>query len=345
MNWNKIRISFYVLVILAIFSLGGHLLSQNFKQPLPKGWQLIRPPHEVSALILQGDILWAGGEEGVYQIRRSDGQVLQKLAAQPELHSVRALLLDNSGRLWIGHDQGLSCWDGHKFTNITTADGLPDNRVLTLESDSAGGIWTGTWGGAVYYRDGIKKILTKNDGLLADMVNVILSDNAGGLWFGSKIAPQGGLSYYKDGKWQYFSVAQGLPHNNISTLYQDREGLVWAGGGLLDRGGACILSKEGELWKIKQVLNEKDVLAGAKVRSLTQDTPGYYWLGSEYDGVSIYKDGKKLVLNEKSGLANSEVKKVLEDAEGNIWIGTRDGLNRLSPEAVQQLYKRLEGMP
>lgn len=301
------------------------------------GWQVIRPPHEVSALAIQGGTLWTGGQEGVFPIDMATGRAGAGLACDVPLRHVQALLADPSGVLWIGHMGGLSQFDGRRCVTLGEADGIPDKRVNALYADREGRLWAGTWGGAAV-RDGDGwHVLAAPDGLADDMVNVILQDSNGGMWFGAYTAPRGGLSVCQDGRCQVFSIENGLPHNNVSALVEDDQGVVWAGTGFFDRGGAARFARaEGE-WRLVQTLHAQDGLAGEKVRSIFQDRDGALWLGSEYDGLARLQEGRWQIFTEADGLSNAEVKVMLQDADGHLWIGTRDGVTRVSAEALDAL--------
>ena len=299
------------------------------------GWQVVRPPQDIFALAVQGDTLWAGGVEGVYQLDRRTGALVQQLPADPPLEYVRALLVDAQGRLWIGHNQGLTCYQAGSWQSFTEAQGLPDNRVNALALDAAGGLWVGTWGGAARQTEAGWQTLTQADGLLENMVNVILPLPDGGLWFGAYVAPRGGLSYLApDGTWQYFNVANGLPHNNITSLVAVSPGQVWAGAGLNDRGGAVEMVQSADgTWRITQVLTLEDGLAGAKVRSLALAPDGALWFGSEYDGLAVWRSNAFQVYTTQQGLSHDEIKAILFDVDGAAWLATRDGLTHIAPSA------------
>lgn len=51
-------------------------------------------------------------------------------------------LQDKKGFIWVATENGLSRFDGHRFTNFSVKDGLPDNDILDIFLDSAGNVWT-----------------------------------------------------------------------------------------------------------------------------------------------------------------------------------------------------------
>ena len=83
------------------------------QKEMPDGWKIIRPPHDVMALAIQGDTIWAGGKEGVIGLDRNSGLVITELTGVPPMTYVRALLVDRQGALWIGHPAGLTYYDGN----------------------------------------------------------------------------------------------------------------------------------------------------------------------------------------------------------------------------------------
>ena len=57
------------IIILILQNLLGYVQVQS----APPGWQILRPPHEVSTLIIVNDTVWTGGKEGVILIDRTLG--------------------------------------------------------------------------------------------------------------------------------------------------------------------------------------------------------------------------------------------------------------------------------
>ena len=69
-------------------------------------------------------------------------------------NTIRQILQDRSGVLWIALDSGLSRWDGHSFQNYYLQDGLsyPSDRCMT--TDLRGDILVGTDAGLNRVHDG-----------------------------------------------------------------------------------------------------------------------------------------------------------------------------------------------
>jgi len=328
----QILVALVVFLLLIWYLNHSHVEMVALQSAYP-GFVVIDPPQEVSALVIQGETVWAGGVEGLYRIDRHSFEVTAQTPDERSFQYTRAILVDRHGRIWVGHDQGVSCLADGCWQTLTRKDGLPDNRVNTLAEDPSGLIWAGTWGGAVQIAppgDGakshIRRTFTREDGLLSDMVNVILPDSLGGIWFGSYNS-RGGISYQAaDGNWHSWTVADGLPHEYITAICQDQMQDVWVGTGLLSEGGAAVFHHVGGEWSLTRTMSKDDGLAGEKVRSIFQDKARRMWLGSEYDGVAIVDPDGVTILDRTSGLSDNEVKVMLEDQDGQLWLGTRYGV-------------------
>ena len=264
----------WVVVVTAVLvfgavSVAGYAVSRGPEaQESPEGWQVIRPPREVSALAEWRGFVWAGGADGLYAIDTADGELtpgaVASLKGAADLRYISSLLVDRQGGLWVGHDAGVTVYasqpsgphdssgvengstpietqDAFLVATYTEADGLPGSMVRCLLEDSVGRIWVGTFRGAAVIEDGRIAVVDSAGGLMGDAVSVILADSSGGLWFGATEAPRGGLSLLADGSWQYFTTENGMPHNNINALMEDEDGAVWVATGFYDRGGVARL--------------------------------------------------------------------------------------------------------
>lgn len=312
------------LGVLVVVGLSALLQRTAPKLPLPSGWAIIRPPHEVSALTVQGDVVWAGGQDGLVAIDRHSAQLLAAPPGQPRLRYVKDLLVDRQDRLWIAHSGGLTSYASGEWKTYTPAEGFPAGPASALWEDHAGALWVGYEEGVVRFDGESCQPFAVPGGSGTLAATVIFEDRDEVMWFGSSSPTQGGLSSYDGRTWRSYSTDDGLAHNSINQIIQDRQGALWFATGFGSHGGAGRLANG--RWA---TLTNEDGLAGEKVRSVFEDRAGRLWFGSEYDGVAIYDGMVWTVLTPQEGLAGWEVKEIVQDEDGVYWLGTEDGVSRI----------------
>ncbi len=98
-----------------------------------------------------------------------------------------SLVVDAQGAVWAGTwGGGLSRFDGQKWTQYTTADGLPGNHVFMLYVDPKGQLWAGTNNGLARMKPGGGfEVMTVSDGLFNNVVFSMATARDGTLWIGS----------------------------------------------------------------------------------------------------------------------------------------------------------------
>lgn len=99
-----------------------------------------------------------------------------------------SLVVDPDGIVWCGTwGGGLARFDGQKWENFTTLEGLPGNHIFMLHLDGDGELWAGTSKGLVRVDRQSKtfKVYTVNDGLYADNVFSMTKAKDGSVWVGS----------------------------------------------------------------------------------------------------------------------------------------------------------------
>lgn len=127
---------------------------------------------EVSALALMADgSLWAGTTtEGLYRLPHHYNLPAQHFTtANGLLHnSIKALLSDTTGQLWIAtHGTGLTVWNDKGFKYYRLVQGGLD--ATALAADQAGRIWIGTEGDGLFcYEKGRFQHYTTTNGLPSD---------------------------------------------------------------------------------------------------------------------------------------------------------------------------------
>jgi signal transduction histidine kinase len=114
--------------------------------------------------------------------------------------------------LWIGTLHGLSRFDGRRFTNFTTGNGLSNNIITALYNDQRDTLWIGTQGGGL---DRCTKGVIKHVALagLPQTIYGITEDRHGNLW----LASDTGITRVTDGSEVVsYGVGDGLRVNECS---------------------------------------------------------------------------------------------------------------------------------
>lgn len=267
---------------------------------------------------------------------------------------VRNVLQDKKGNVWLATWQGIVCYDGKVFTNLTLKNDLIKFHVFSLFEDSKGDLWFGTARGGLYRYNGRSFTLyTVKDGLADNTVLCMAEDNAGNIWLGT----ENGASCYNGKTFTNFTTQNGLSGNYINSMIKDKTGKLWFG------------TNSGISWYDNKAFTSfkyKDGMHFEGVASLFEDKNGNIWIGSSkglcnYDGKSLSdffvsnfvmymcedKKGNLLLayntypLNAHSVLYRYDGKSfakimeetnsgtifgIIEDKSGNIWLGTGLGV-------------------
>ncbi len=128
---------------------------QRFTSSSP-GFDSLRDA-QIGALAWQGQYLWVGANgRGLFRLDLRSKQIhrIQEAGLSPT-STVNCLLADKQGRLWIGHELGLSAiqlktgktW--HFNHKRRPPHGLTNDQVTCLAIDPAGHLWISTLGGGM----------------------------------------------------------------------------------------------------------------------------------------------------------------------------------------------------
>jgi len=211
-------------------------------------------------------------------------------------NSVRALLQDRWGFLWLGTMNGLVRFDGYEMKVFSPTPGdttsFGGRTVLALHEDEDGDIWIGTF----------LRGLWKYDGRRGTFHQVDLG---------------------RDGETRPEA-------DRVNDVNEDAQGRLWVA---MTYGLASIDRATGEVVWHDAVLPEED--PGGQPLALTRVIPddrGRIWCASEYHGVMIYEPDsgrvRRLVHHPDlpRSLPDMTAYDILQTDDGKIWIATGDGL-------------------
>ena len=112
-----------ILIIAGIMVILQSLLGFVEVHTTPSGWQIIRPPDEVSTLVIENDTVWTGGKNGVIIINRSTSARTSIPEPSPSFGYVRQIMRDRNGWIWVGHDSGLARFRNGSWQVVCTSSG------------------------------------------------------------------------------------------------------------------------------------------------------------------------------------------------------------------------------
>ena len=268
--------------------------------------------------------LWMGaGSSGLLRYRNGG---FEKMGG-PELAkaSIRALLMDSRGVLWIGADGGLARLDGGRGASVF-AGGWEANVHVLLEYP-AGTVWVGANNGLHRFEGGVERVFTTKDGLPDNSIWGLAGDAGGGLWIGTHT---GGLIEYRQGRFRTYGQRDGFTPSGILALLSDRDGALWIA---TDGGGVSRLA--GGKFSTYQTC---DGLSNQVIRCLYEDTEGGVWMGTAGGGIDRFKEYRVTMHTMREGLPSDSVRSLQQDHSGDIWLGTANGIARLRPSGDLVVY-------
>ncbi|QZO12124.1 ligand-binding sensor domain-containing diguanylate cyclase [Pseudoalteromonas piscicida] len=237
--------------------------------------------------------------------------------------SVKSVVQDNQGYIWLGTQFGLSRFDGHQFQNFNTqnTEFLNSNAINKLVVDRFGMLWVGTRRGLLRLNP---QTLEARRFDLQGPVRDILQDEDGGIWIAAN-----GLYYVSAKKLT-------LAANNIEQSTLDVTQINQIVGSVTKMAlvpDGIWLVNERHLLKISESSNRtgdgvrlelasKVSLPEQLAQTIIHDlawVDGKLFLASELGAYFLDIDE---VLRRYQEVGNNAVYKFLNDKEGGLWVST-----------------------
>lgn len=264
---------------------------------------------------------------------------------------VNDLLVDGE-IIWAATNGGLARWDvlSAEVLKLTTADGLPSNKVTALGVDADGALWMGTDAGAVQVRaDGSLRRFTLADGLADPFVYAVQGASDGSVWFGT---PRGATRLGRDGQARtvrFLSPRSGWPGDLMQPRFADVVAVAEGPGGavwLSTPAGVRVFYADGrQRFLSLDDLGYGQVTAFAfapdgavlmAVNTLRTDT------GVGFGVLRLTPDRRlerALVLEQtaQEAISGSLFRDLAVGADGVIWVATEMGAIRLQPDGSYEI--------
>ena len=263
-------------------------------------------------------------------------------------NSVRAIMQDKYGFMWLGTDDGLNRYDGTTI-KVYNLNPQGSNDYISSLYDTTDNIWVGTEGG-VYIFDyetesfELFKVLTAQGDSIKSNVNHIAEDRDGNLWFST--VGQGIFKYNISKHYlehYEFKDANGL----MASVLVDSENQIWA----VTNWGSPTVSKlnkaenKFEPFPITYEAGQYD----SNSLVMLEDSEHALWLGTWECGlqkIDRYTGKAITYLHPSEGKGATHIHSLMEYAPHQLLIGSDDGLllfNTLTCE--HQLFTEDETTP
>lgn len=170
---------------------------------------------------------------------------------------------------------------------------------------------------------------------MTNSVEHVITDYEGNLWFTS--SRQGVMKIVRN-RFTDLSALAGLPALVVNTTCL-ADGLLYIG----TDTGLVILDES--YAPVENALTA--LLSGARIRSITADSAGGLWIGTNSDhGLVRYLPAEERweEFNTDAGLASNRARTVLELSDGSVAVATNAGVNILKDGEVTALYDAAQGI-
>ncbi|MBC7926717.1 MAG: hypothetical protein H7039_13765 [Bryobacteraceae bacterium] len=233
-------------------------------------------------------------------------------------NTIRALLQDGKGYLWVGTTAGLARFDGVRFHVISPVEAgtTQSLSVSCLTSTPDGTLLAGVLGlGVLQYRSGIFTILDRKAGLPDLTVFTAHADRRGRVWLGIT-GKSGGLGYLEKGRYHAMPPVNGVKITSVRAIREAANGDLW----VLTGRGLYVFHEDQVIRFFSTAEMQNQNLIGFYLRR-----DGVAWLTGAL-GLTEISDGKVRLLNDKAGLPDTMVWDIFRDRSDRVWVGTESGV-------------------
>lgn len=231
--------------------------------------------------------MWFTSYQG---LTRYDGHTFTNFTEEHGLRTNESwcLAIDRKGLFWIGTNDGVSCFNGSRFTDFMIPKALviepntlfAEDRIVSIVEDKQGNLWFGTDGFGLVRFDGTSFThYTTENGLCDNAIHELMIDSKGNIWIGTFF---GGVSMFDGKTFTNFTANGVITGEEVCGFFQDKKGNIWFAAenhGVYCYNGTSFVN-----------YREKDGLITNGILSIFEDREGRFWFGG-WGGLFRFDEG------------------------------------------------------
>jgi diguanylate cyclase (GGDEF)-like protein len=218
------------------------------------------------------------------------------------------------GTLWVGTNDGLSTFDGKRFTPVIPGSALPHPQAYNLMAE-ADQLWIGTRRGLAVWRDGRVETPPLYAPMAGAQINGIWRDRNGDLWFPTT---EGLFFQHDDLPLRRYAQLEGLADRRIRTIIETRNHRILVGtqGGLYEKQGDRFTPVPG-------------LPPGLDVTTIYELPSGMIVIGLITESIYVFDGRRWKAIGQSQGLPSNAPFFQTMDDRGFLWIAGIRGVERV----------------
>ena len=307
------------------------------------------PDRNISVICRQGDMIWAGGRDGLSRFAVAvDGKIQTvPLDGDMSLGSIKNVtaIFVRGVYLNIGtSDSGLYRYNMqsremlHFSHNPDDANSLSDNHISSIATNDDGDMVIGTrMGISLLANEGkFVNIGVGSDGaVLSDnYINDVYVDKDDNIW-ASTVFGGVNLIYKRErGIFRLLCDVDAGHRTAVTALHRDDDGTLFAG--VLERGLRIFKFNEGRYtlcYNSDALGDDAEAMSGRNVTDIVQDINGDYWIATMDGGLNLLKKDslghpkfRKFTVNNSNIRSDALYGLVVDEIRRGLWVCFSDGV-------------------
>jgi ligand-binding sensor domain-containing protein/serine phosphatase RsbU (regulator of sigma subunit)/PAS domain-containing protein len=278
----------------------------------------------INATQTKGKLTLATEKNGLLQIEKG-AFYLYNYNTYLQTTSINQLFIDKAHQLWIASKKGISQFNDSRYSFISAANGLTDDKVLALATDNDNAVWVGT-------TTGISRIMNNEEGKVTvekiqslEKYTISCAARApnGDIWFGTY--GNGIIVFRTASKTSVIinSENAGLPNGNVSNIFFTDKNTVYIstlGGGLAKVH--VELERKVKLFNIDKIYKEAVGLGSDYVYAAITDNKEKLYVATDGGGLQMLENDKFIDLTKKFNFNSNTIFSLCKDKYNNIWAAS-----------------------